>query len=56
VVPRIEEALNQCDIGNTAVVEYLIAGLRRLGGPLSAGIRARPQAVQPSWLRDLLLW
>lgn len=52
---KIEAALYQCDLTNTSVVECLVAGLRLLGDPLSDGVRARLQLVEPAWLRDSLL-
>ena len=54
-VPRIEQAVYQCDLGKTAILECLIVGLHRLAGQLPDGIRARLQAVGPAWLRDSLL-
>lgn len=53
--PRIERALYQCDLTNTALVECLVAGLRRFRDPLPDDVRARLQMVEPAWLRDSLL-
>jgi hypothetical protein len=53
--PRIEEAVFQCDIGNTAVLECLIAALRRLSDHLPDGVAGRLQLVEPAWLRESLL-
>jgi hypothetical protein len=52
---RIEAALRECDLADTAVVGCLVAGLRRLGGPLPDDVRARLVTVEPGWLRDSLL-
>jgi HEAT repeat protein len=54
-VPRIEQAVYQCDLRKTAILECLIVGLRRFSGQLSEGVRARLLAVEPAWLRDSLL-
>ena len=54
-VPRIEQAVYQCDLDKTAILECLIVGLHRLTGQLPDGIRKRLQAVEPAWLRDSLL-
>jgi hypothetical protein len=53
--PRIEEAVYQCDIGNTAILECLIAALRRFSDRLPDGVSARLQLVEPDWLRESLL-
>jgi len=46
--PRIHEAIYQCDIRDTAVLECLIAALRRFGDRLPAGVTARLQQVDPA--------
>ncbi len=53
--PRIEEAVYQCDIANTTVLECLIAALRRFSDRLPDGVAARLQLVEPAWLRESLL-
>jgi hypothetical protein len=53
--PRIEEAVYQCEISNTAVIECLVAALHQFNDHLSEGIIARLQLVEPVWLRESLL-
>jgi hypothetical protein len=52
---RIEEAIYECDVRNTAVIECLVVGIRGLRESLPEGVRARIQRVEPEWLRESLL-
>jgi hypothetical protein len=52
---RMEEAVYQCDITETALVECLVGGLRCLVDPLPDGVLVRLQSVEPAWLRDSLV-
>jgi hypothetical protein len=53
---RIENAIHQCDLSRTDVLECLVSGLRRFTGSLPADVQARLQAaVKPAWLRDSIL-
>lgn len=54
-VPALEMAVLECDLGQTAILECLIDGLRKLGHPLSGPIRSHLSGVEPDWLRDSML-
>jgi HEAT repeat protein len=52
---RIQNAIHECDLAQTDVLECLVSALRRLAGTLPADIQARLKAVEPAWFRDSLI-